>query len=86
MLEQRTTSREAVRQGLPLLYPYLERGDSHMKWCVAQALACYPEYAQKTVPLLEEALEDETNKHTAKEIREAIAKLKAGSSSKDEHR
>ena len=45
-------TREAVGQGLPFLYPYLDRGDSHIKWCVAQALACYPEHAQETVPLL----------------------------------
>lgn len=71
-------TREAVRQELHLLYPLMQRGDSDMRWCVAQALAHFPEHAQETLPLLQEALASEADEHTVREIERAIGKLVTG--------
>jgi hypothetical protein len=71
-------TREAMRQGLHLLYPLMQGGDSNMRWCVAQALAHFPEYAQETLPLLQKALASEVDEHTVREIEKAIGRLTAG--------
>jgi hypothetical protein len=71
-------TREAVEQGLHLLYPLMQGGDSDMRWCVAQALGHFPEHAQETLPLLQESLASEVDEHTVREIKRAIGKLTAG--------
>jgi hypothetical protein len=70
-LEERNKYAEAirlsVRKELNTLYPYLFHEVYYVRAVIAHALQAFPEKSQETIPLLEKALEtesDETTKHT----------------------
>jgi hypothetical protein len=66
-------TRKEIDKGLHLLYPYLKEAASASY--IAWALACYPEHAIETLPILANALATASDKYVVEEIQAAINKL-----------
>ncbi|MEW6730178.1 MAG: HEAT repeat domain-containing protein [Acidobacteriota bacterium] len=69
-------TRDAIRERLPLLYPYLEHEEPAVRGHIAKALGYYPERVQEFLPILEKMLVSETDQFTIEDIQEAIARVK----------
>lgn len=71
-------TRNNVRNHLSLLYPYMNYYDGFNIW-IAQALACYPEFSQETIPLIEKAIEVTKDQNEKKWLGESLNELKSKS-------
>ncbi len=70
-------TRDAVRTHVHLLYPFLTFPDKEVRTSIAQALACCPELAAETLPLLEHAIGVEEDQETKDQLEEAVGKLRS---------
>ena len=68
-------TREAIEQGVELLYPYLSCPYSDVRHAVARALAHYANRSAVTVPLLQAALQVEEDPEVREAIEAAIQRL-----------
>lgn len=66
------TIRLSVREELHLLYPYLFHEVYYVRAVIAHALQAFPEKSQEIIPLLEKALETESDKNTTDTIEDSI--------------
>jgi len=75
-LNKRNKYAEAIRlsvnQELHMLYPYLFHEVFYVRTVIAHALQAFPEKSQEIVPLLEKALETESDENTKDTIQDSI--------------
>jgi hypothetical protein len=62
------TTKLAVEKQLPLLYQFVTNEDPWIRAHVAKAFGQYPAYAEQTLPLLENAIERESDEFSRDEI------------------
>jgi hypothetical protein len=78
-LEREASQTNAVRRaastGLHHLLPYLNGSDAQIRWCVAVALANYPEHHAWSLPAIDAALTSETDEDVRKALVESKARL-----------
>ncbi|MEM6500372.1 MAG: hypothetical protein AAF685_00875 [Cyanobacteria bacterium P01_C01_bin.89] len=72
--------RELSKTSLPLLAPFLYDWSSAVRWTVAEAIACFPEFADEYLPLLTRAMEAEQEPWVKEIMQEAIDRLSGASS------
>ncbi len=70
-------TRDAVRPNLHLLYPFLAYPDKYVRPWIAEALACYPELAAETLPMLNQSIEAEEDQETREWLEKARDDLKS---------
>jgi HEAT repeat protein len=69
------STRAAVGLGLELLFPYLRHNEPAVREAVVRALSRFPERAQDTVPLLEQALRSEGEDYVRETLKSSLTEL-----------